>query len=136
MVWSLLGSGLIYNDGNMKRSILSEEEIEKILDSAFTGIADELFIYKDGRIDSVLNHTKVNNGYIVTMTIGNSGDVREMHVSISNPDGFTDPAESDTIASDVLGDEYETIPGVIFPNMFHYLKAEYVGNKKEQTKGE
>lgn len=112
-------------------NILTEDEVKKILDSAFTGTENELFIHKKGKIVSALNPIRVSNGYIVTMTIGNSGDVREMHVSISNPDGFTDPAESDAMASDILRDEYKILPGIINQNVFHYLKAEYVDDKKK-----
>ncbi len=119
----------------MTRYILTDEEIKKILDSAITGSVKELF-NKEKRVVSLPNGVKVSNGYIVTMTINDSGGVKMRHISVSNPGGFTDPAESDAIATDILGKGYQIIPGVMSPNIFHYLKPESsIGTKAKTSLG-
>ena len=117
----------------MTRHILTDEDIKKVLHSAITGSVKELFNKKKVKL-TVPNSVKVSNGYIVAMTINDSGGIKIKHVSVSNPGGLTDPAESDAIATDILGKGYQIIPGVTNPNVIHYIKPESSTVTKDNTK--
>lgn len=111
--------------------MLTEDEIKKIKDGAVTISLQDALQLSKGNI-KIIKPTLLNNGYKVGYSIEMlRPDLGNHHISVSNSNGVTDPAEAECIARDFLGEGYKLIGSMNLKNVLHFMKfVKKEGNAK------
>lgn len=102
--------------------ILNEDGIKKVWNNVVIISIENVveLINKGGTKPTLLN-----NGYMASLSIDIiNKETRPLHLSISNPSGLTDAAESDIIANDILGEGYKYMGNMYNVNCVHFMKIE------------
>lgn len=105
----------------MTRKILTEDEIKKVWDSITTISVDNVFdMIESGGVKPVA----MSNGYVAALTMDIISEHVIYHLSISNPNGKTDLCMVNSMAQDILGDEYELLTIGQLSGCIQFIKME------------
>ena len=107
--------------------MLTKEDIKKIKDTAIIiTVEDAVHILKTGKI-KIVPPTLLGNGYLVGYSITYLRPGVEIHhISVSNSEGATDPAEAEHIAKDFLGDAYKSMGPMNLKNVLHFIRLDNI----------
>lgn len=100
--------------------MLTQDEIKKVRDSA------KIITFEDaqeGKI-KIVEPVPLSNGYQAGMTVNVliPPNPPVEHLSVSNTDGITDPAEAEHIALEILGKGYLSLGPINLKNVLHFVK--------------
>lgn len=107
----------------MPNDLITPEETKTLRDGAKT-ITPEMVMGAVSKREVVsVVPLKLKSGYLVSMTFDKLDGRTAEHVSVSNPDSRTDPADAEIIATAIIGDRYSITQGRINKNNIHFIKS-------------
>jgi hypothetical protein len=113
--------------------MLTGEEIKKVRRSLVTiSIGNVHKIIKGGGIKPIL----LDNGYKVSFSLDVVREnLRLLHLSTSNTKGVTDVNIAQSIAKDVIGEDFQIVGSMNVKNVIHFMKVEKEDTMSELMKG-